>query len=374
MISRYGESLKLEIFGASHEPEIGMTLDGVPAGLSVDPEKLQAFLDRRAPGRNRWSSPRKEKDTPIFRSGIANGQTTGESIQAVILNEDIRKQDYTSLQHLPRPGHADFTAWMKYGTDFDMSGGGPFSGRMTAPMCIAGGMCKQWLEQMNIRIGAHIAWILDIDDNRFDPLCPDLDAVQTDFPVINRTCGTQMQEAIIDAAKNGDSVGGIIECAVIDLPAGLGGPMFDGLEGKLATVLYGIPGIKGVDFGLGFANAHHHGSYTNDCFILQHGEVRTSTNHSGGILGGISTGMPLLFRAAIKPTPSISKPQRTVNLDTMEESVLSISGRHDPCIVPRAVPVVEAAAAIAIFDMILTHHREGAHYGSERITFGNRQN
>ena len=372
MISHYGETLKLSIFGASHEPEIGMTLKQIPAGLAVDMEQLQAFLDRRRPGRNQWSSSRKESDIPHFTSGITDGETNGDPIHAVIFNEDIRKQDYASAGHLPRPGHADFTAWVKYGLDYNMSGGGPFSGRMTAPLCIAGGLCKQWLAQRKIHIGAHIEWIKDIDDNRFDPLSPNLDAVQSDFPVLDRVCGEQMQQAIADAAKNGDSLGGVIECAVVGLPAGLGGPMFEGIEGKLASVLYGIPAVKGVDFGLGFASAHRSGSDTNDAFVLQNGEVRTASNHSGGILGGISTGMPLLFRAAFKPTPSISKPQRTVNLDTMDESVISITGRHDPCIVPRAVPVVEAAAAIAIYDLILTQQQEGAHYGSERIAFGNR--
>lgn len=353
MICHYGDSFKLSIFGTSHGPEIGMTMEGFPAGLSVDMEKLQHFLNRRAPGRSEWSTPRKEADIPHFQSGLTNGCTNGQPIRAVIFNENVRKADYNERKHIPRPGHADYTAWTKFGLDFDMSGGGPFSGRMTAPLCIAGGLCKQWLEQRGIRIGAHIAWIGDIDDNRFDPLRPDLDAVQADFPVINHMCGHQMQQAIAEAKENGNSLGGIIECAATGLPAGIGGPLFHGIEGKIAYAMYGIPAVKGVEFGLGFASAYHPGSYCNDAFSVIAEQVVTQTNHSGGILGGITTGMPLIFRVGFKPTPSIAKPQQSVNLETMEQVTIQVSGRHDPCIVPRAVPVVEAVAAIAIFDMIL---------------------
>ena len=353
MTSSYGENLKLSIFGSSHGPEIGMKLEGIPAGLPVDTDKLQTFLNRRAPGRNEWSTSRKEADVPHFTSGLTEGCTNGESITAVIYNKNVRSRDYEALKHIPRPGHADYAAWMKYGLDFNMSGGGPFSGRMTAPLCIAGGMCKQWLEEMGIRIGAHIAWIADIDDNRFDPVSPNLQAVQNDFPVLDHVCGQQMQEAIAIAKKNGNSLGGIIECAITGLPAGIGGVMFNGVEGKIAQIVYGIPAVKGVDFGLGFACTYHSGNCSNDQFTVVNGKVQTTTNHCGGILGGITNGMPVLFRVAIKPTPSISKPQKSVNLKTMEEVTIQIQGRHDPCIVPRAVPVVEAAAAIAIYDMIL---------------------
>lgn len=349
----YGEYLKLSIFGTSHGPSIGMRLEGIPAGLPVDLEKLQSFLNRRAPGQGPWSTARKEADVPVFESGIADGLTTGEPITATIRNTNVRKADYDELKYIPRPGHADFTAWMKYGLDFDMSGGGPFSGRMTAPMCIAGGLCKQWLEARGIRIGAHIAWIDDIDDNRFDPLNPNLDDIASDFPVLSRICGEQMQEAIAHAKKNGDSVGGMIECAIVGLPAGIGGELFGGFESKIAQIVYAIPAVKGVDFGLGFANMYHPGSYTNDPFAIVNDRIITETNHCGGILGGITTGMPVLFRVAVKPTPSISKRQQSVNLKTMEEVTIQIKGRHDPCIVPRAVPVVEAAAAIAIYDLIL---------------------
>ena len=353
MISHFGDRLKLSVFGSSHGPEIGMTLEGIPAGLAVDLQRLQGFLDRRAPGRTAWSSPRKETDVPHFQNGLTGGHTDGNTIRAVIYNENVQKADYHGLQHIPRPGHADFTAWMKYGPDFDMSGGGPFSGRMTAPLCVAGGMCMQWLEEKGIRIGAHIARIGDIEDNRFDPVSPDLDAVQKDFPVLCPVCGQQMQATVSEAQKAGDSLGGIIECAVTGLPAGIGGPMFGGVESKLSCALYGIPAVKGVDFGLGFSGTHQPGSKANDAFTPENGRIRTQTNNCGGILGGITTGMPVLFRVAIKPTPSIAKPQKSIDLKTMEEVTIKIQGRHDPCIVPRAVPVVEAAAAIAIYDLIL---------------------
>ena len=353
MKSCYGENFKLTIYGASHDARIGMILEGISPGLPVDTERLQAFLGRRAPGQWEWSTARKEADVPYFLSGLQDNLTDGNPIEAVIYNQNVKRSDYQKLAQLPRPGHADFTAWTKYGPDFDMSGGGPFSGRMTAPMCIAGGMCKQWLENRGIRIGAHIARIAKIEDTGFDPIHPDLDGICADFPVLECRCGEQMQKAIANAKADLDSVGGIIECAIVGLPAGLGSHLFGGLEGKIAQILYSIPGVKGVEFGLGFGNADHPGSYTNDPFIVSDGCVRTETNFCGGIQGGISNGMPILFRTAIKPTPSIGKPQKTVDLKTMEEVTLKIHGRHDPCIVPRAVPVVEAAAAIAIYDLIL---------------------
>ena len=355
MSSTYGESLKLSIFGQSHGPAIGMTLDGIPAGLPVDTEKLQTFLNRRAPGQNDWSTPRKEEDRPEFLGGILDGYTCGAPIAAVIYNKNTRSGDYANLMDCPRPGHADYTAQMKYGGFQDAAGGGHFSGRLTAPLCIAGGLCKQWLEEMGIRIGAHIAWIDDIDDNRFNPLAPQLDQIRTDFPVLDAICGEQMQEVIAKAKKQGDSVGGIIECAITGLPAGLGEPMFGGVESRIAQIVYGIPAVKGVEFGLGFIASCRNGSKCNDEFVVQNGEIKTVTNNCGGILGGITTGMPVLFRTAFKPTPSISKSQQSISLSKMKNQNLHIKGRHDPCIVPRAVPVVEAAAAIAIYDLILSN-------------------
>lgn len=353
MSSTYGENLKLSIFGQSHGAGIGMTLDGIPAGLPVDLELLQGFLNRRAPGQNDWSTPRKEEDRPEFLAGILAGFTCGAPIAAVIYNTNTRSRDYSNLKDIPRPGHADYTAQIKYGGFQDVAGGGHFSGRITAPLCIAGGLCKQWLEAKGIRIGAHIAAIAGIPDVSFDPLKPELDAVNTDFPVISPEAGAKMREVIAAARADRDSVGGIIECAVTGLPAGLGDPMFGGMESRIAQIVYGIPAVKGMEFGLGFGVAQCRGSENNDAFSLENGKIVTKTNHSGGILGGITNGMPLLFRAAVKPTPSIAKPQQSVSLSRMELQSLEVKGRHDPCIVPRAVPVVEAAAAIAIYDMIL---------------------
>ena len=353
MSSTYGENLKLSIFGQSHGAAIGMTLDGIPAGLPVDLERLQAFLNRRAPGQNDFSTPRREEDRPEFLSGLLDGHTCGAPIAAVIRNTNTRSGDYADLRDCPRPGHADYTAQVKYGGNQDSAGGGHFSGRLTAPLCIAGGLCKQWLEARGIRIGAHIAAIADVQDTPFDPLYPRLDAVHEDFPVLDAAAGEKMRKAVADAKQEQDSVGGIIECAVTGLPAGLGEPMFGGVENRIAQIVYGIPAVKGVEFGLGFAAAALRGSQNNDGFCIRDGRVATETNHCGGILGGITNGMPVLFRVAVKPTPSISRPQHSVSLSRGAERELVIKGRHDPCIVPRAVPVVEAAAAVALLDLLL---------------------
>ena len=338
MSSTYGENLKLSIFGQSHGPAIGMTLDGIPAGLPVNLETLQAFLNRRAPGQNDWSTPRKEEDRPEFLGGILDGYTCGAPIAAVIYNKNTRSGDYENLKDCPRPGHADYTAQVKYGGFQDAAGGGHFSGRLTAPLCIAGGLCKQWLSQMGIEIAAHIQSIGRIKDTAFDPVDPDLQKVSTDFPVLDPVCGKQMQDEIAKARSVGDSVGGSIQCAVTGLPAGLGEPMFGGVENRIAQIVYGIPAVKGISFGDSCLNCR--GSEYNDSFLMQGVAVRTKTNHCGGILGGITNGMPVIFEVSIKPTASIAQPQETLNLATGDTSVLQIKGRHDPCIVPRAVPVV----------------------------------
>jgi chorismate synthase len=355
MSSTYGESLKLSIFGQSHGPAIGMVLDGIPAGLPVNTEKLQAFLNRRAPGQNDWSTPRKEEDRPEFLGGILDGYTCGAPIAAVIYNQNTRSGDYSNLKDCPRPGHADYTAQVKYGGFQDAAGGGHFSGRLTAPLCIAGGLCKQWLEEMGIRIGAHIYMIAGCEDRKFDPLHPDLDDIATDFPVIDPLSGEEMKQRIHNAHTHGNSVGGMIECAITGLPAGLGEPMFGGVENRIAQIVYGIPAVKGVVFGDELTFAYDTGSEMNDVFCQANGKIITASNHAGGILGGITTGMPVIFRTIMKPTPSIAIPQQTVNLKTGEATTLQVKGRHDPCIVPRAVPVVEAAAAIAIYDLILSN-------------------
>ncbi|MBQ3192097.1 MAG: chorismate synthase [Oscillospiraceae bacterium] len=363
MSSTYGESLKLTIFGQSHGSAIGMTLDGIPAGLGVDLEKLRAFLNRRAPGQNDWSTPRKEEDRPEFLSGIVDGFTCGAPIAAMIRNKNTRSGDYANLKDSPRPGHADYTAQIKYGGFQDAAGGGHFSGRLTAPVCIAGGLCKQWLEELGIVITARIVSIGgEWDETVLDPVNPDLSGICADFPVLCAEAGERMRRTIALAKAEGDSVGGIIECCITGLPAGLGEPMFGGVESRIAQIVYGIPAVKGVEFGAGFACAHMRGSRNNDEFTVQNSLVRTLTNHAGGILGGITNAMPVIFRAAIKPTPSISRPQQSISLEMNQNRQLTVQGRHDPCIVPRAVPVMEAAAAIAVYDLILsntqTHRRK----------------
>ncbi len=353
MSSTYGENLKLSIFGQSHGPAIGMTLDGIPAGYPVDTEKLQTFLNRRSPGQNDWSTPRKEEDRPEFLSGLFEGHTCGAPIAAVIHNKNTRSGDYSNLRDCPRPGHADYTAQIKYGGFQDSAGGGHFSGRLTAPLCIAGGLCIQWLEEMDIHIAARIYAIGGEQDDSMDLVNPQLESIRKDFPVLSPSAGERMRTVIAQAKSEGDSVGGMVECYITGLPAGLGEPMFGGVESRIAQIIYGIPAVKAVEFGAGLEVAGIFGSQYNDPFVMENGAVQTLTNHAGGILGGITNGMPVIFRAAFKPTPSISLPQRSVSLSRVENQELTVKGRHDPSIVPRAVPVVEAAAAIAIFDLIL---------------------
>ena len=353
MSSMYGLKLKLSVFGQSHSPAIGMTLDGIPAGLPVDMEALQTFLNRRAPGQNAYSTARREEDRPEFISGIVNGYTCGAPITAIIVNRNTRSSDYQNLMDSPRPGHADYTAQMKYHGFQDVAGGGHFSGRLTAPLCIAGGLCLQWLSAQGIQIGAHIRSIAGIEDQVPDRLYPELSRISKDFPVFSAEAGQKMREAIADARADGDSVGGTISCYAIGLPVGLGAPMFDGMENRIAQIVFGIPAVKGLEFGSGFSSARLLGSENNDAYTMEDGVVKTVTNHAGGILGGITTGMPLAFTVAIKPTPSIAKQQQSISFSQNTVVPLSVHGRHDPCIVPRAVPVVEAAAAIAIFDAFL---------------------
>lgn len=358
MSSTYGENLKLSIFGQSHGPAIGMTLDGIPAGLPVDLAELKAFLSRRAPGRNAYSTPRAESDSPEFLGGVLDGYTCGAPIAAVIYNQNTRSGDYSNLKDCPRPGHADYTAQVKYFGYQDVAGGGHFSGRLTAPLCIAGGLCKQWLASEGIQIGAHIDKIYGIRDTAFDPMEPQLNAVNEVFPVLDAGIGEQMRQAIAEARALGDSVGGSVECAVTGLPVGLGDPMFGGMESRIASIVYGIPAVKSVGFGIGDTVSSIRGSENNDAYAIKNGRVQTTTNRAGGILGGITNGMPLIFRVAFKPTPSIAVEQQSISLTRMEETSLQVAGRHDPCIVPRAVPVVEAAAAIAIYDAYLTWRRD----------------
>lgn len=368
MSSEFGKILRVSIFGQSHGKAIGVNIDGLPAGESIDLEILNQFLDRRKPGKNPMSTARKETDLPVFLSGIEfidnleTGVTCGAPLCAVIANSDQHSSDYAGLTDNPRPGHADYTAWMKWHGHADMRGGGHFSGRLTAPLCVAGGIAKQILARRNIFVGAHLYSVGKIQDEHF-PLYPTEklfnQVAEKEFPVLNHHAGEEMQQEILAAKQDLDSIGGVIECAAIGMPSGLGAPMFDGIENRLATALFGIPAVKGVEFGAGFQASTMHGSENNDAFIIDNktGKICTESNHAGGILGGISTGMPIVLRVAVKPTPSIGKKQKTICLSKQENTELTIQGRHDPCIAHRAVPVVEAVTAIVLLDLYL----EGNH-------------
>ncbi len=356
MATTYGKNIKLSIYGGSHDERIGMILSGIPSGISINLEKLQDFMKRRAPGQNAYSTKRREPDIPVFLSGLSDGVTNGDDIHAVIYNTNHRSGDYSSLYDIPRPSHADYTARIKYGEEVDLRGGGHFSGRLTAPMCIAGGICLQILESKNIFIGAHIHSIADVCDTDFDPVNLKKDAfdmcLSHTFPTLDIAKGEKMQAKIEEARLSLDSVGGVIECSAIGLPVGLGEHMFDGVEGRISGIMFGIPGVKGIEFGLGFGSSRLLGSQNNDFFVTDGKTIKTKTNNCGGILGGMTNGMPLTFKVALKPTPSIGKTQESVSLSRMENVTLEVGGRHDPCIVPRAVPVIEAACAVAIYDML----------------------
>ncbi|MBQ3077722.1 MAG: chorismate synthase [Clostridia bacterium] len=349
MSSSCGERLRLTIFGQSHGPAVGVTIEGLPPGLKVDREALTRFLARRAPGQNEWSTARREADLPEFLSGLADGRTCGVPLTAVLRNDNARPADYAPFRDTPRPGHADYTGRIKYRDCEDAAGGGHFSGRLTAPLCLAGGLALQWLAGEGITVISRIRRIAEVED----PAPLRGSTADKPFPVVSDEAGERMKARIAEARAEGDSVGGIVECAVLGLPAGLGDPMFDGMENRIARLVFGIPAVKGLEFGAGFAAAAMRGSECNDPFVVKDGRVRTATNHAGGILGGITTGMPLTFRVAFKPTPSIAKEQDTVSLSAMAPAKLKITGRHDPCIVPRAVPCVEAAAALAVADALL---------------------
>lgn len=363
MSSRIGNILSVCIFGESHSDAIGCVIEGLPAGLPVDTEELQRFLDRRAPGRSATATARREPDAPQFLSGLFEGHTTGAPLAALIPNTNTRSQDYDALRRIPRPGHADLPARLRYGNWHDVRGGGHFSGRLTAPLCIAGGIALQALASLGIEIAAHIANLgpAGIADEPLDAMAPDraqLAALAAhDFPCISTDAAVRMQDAILAAKRDKDSVGGIIECAAYGFPAGVGDPMFDGLENRIARIAFGIPAVKGVDFGAGFAAAYLTGSQNNDPYRMVDGTPRPVSNNAGGILGGISTGLPLIWQMAVKPTPSIGREQPSVDIDAETDTELIVRGRHDPCIVPRAVPVAEAACALALMDALLEDGR-----------------
>lgn len=357
MSSEFGNKLKVSIFGQSHGEAIGCVVSGFPAGEDIDMDALNRFLERRRGGKNKHSTARAEADRPEFVSGVYDEKTCAFPLCAIIKNADTRSRDYSALKNTPRPGHADLSAFFKWGESADMRGGGHFSGRLTAPLCVAGGIAKQILERRGVFIGAHVLKIAGVSDEAFPMLtdCALFDEIaQKPIPVIDDCAGDKMLMEIEKARLALDSVGGIVECAITGVPEGLGDPMFDGAENRLAGAIFGIPAVKGVEFGEGFRSADLRGSENNDEFFFdENGRVQAKTNRAGGILGGITTGMPITLRAAFKPTPSIAQRQKTVNLETRENTEIEISGRHDPCVVIRAVPVVEAVCALVILDMLL---------------------
>lgn len=358
-MNTWGENLKISIFGESHGNGIGIIADGIPSGIKIEEDFIKSEMRRRAPGQSLLATSRKEADRVEILSGVKDGHTSGTPICGIIRNTNTISRDYQP--EMIRPGHADFTGFCRYGKNFDYRGGGYFSGRLTAPLVFAGALAKLALMQKSIFIGAHIAQIYGIKDAAFDPVnltkTDLLRAGEKDFPVLDDAQGEKMQAAILNARENLNSVGGVIECAVTGLPAGLGSPFFGSAESRLASILFSIPAVKGVEFGEGFGFAGMTGKDANDEFYTDGTEIKTYTNHNAGINGGISNGMPLIFRAAVKPTASISQPQRTVDLEKMENVTHVIKGRHDPCIVPRANVVVESAAALTVLDLYLDGRR-----------------
>jgi chorismate synthase len=356
MSSIWGNKLKISIFGESHGEAIGVTIDGLPSGIELDLNAIEDFMQRRCANGLPWATKRKEADKPRIISGFYKGRTTGTPLCAIIENSDTRSEDYNSLTVTPRPGHADLTATARYGGHQDPRGGGHFSGRLTAPLVFAGAVCRQILEIKKVYIFGHISSIKDLEDYRFDSLTRDFkslrDLAANPFPVLNQDIRQSMIDEIEKCRMDLDSCGGTVECMAAGMPAGTGDPIFGGMESRIASIMFSIPAVKGVEFGLGFASTKINGSQNNDTpRISDNGNsIYYTSNNAGGIEGGICNGMPIVCRVAFKPTPSIAKEQDTIDLDEMKNVRFSVKGRHDPCVVPRAVPVVEAAMAIALLD------------------------
>lgn len=357
MSSAIGDKIKLSIFGESHGEAIGCVIDGLPAGIKLDLDKIYLDMARRAPGKDKTSTPRLEKDEPHILSGVIGNVTTGAPLCAVIQNTNTKSGDYSNLMTVPRPSHSDYPAYVKYSGYNDIRGGGHFSGRLTAPLVFAGAAAKQILAQKGVTVGAHIKQIGGVRDALADYNDISVELLKklssSCFSLIDENVESDMRKEIEKARLNLDSVGGIIECFAVGLPVGVGGNMFDTVEGKLASILFGVPAVKGVEFGLGFGFADKNASDVNDEYEIKDGNVATLTNNNGGVLGGMTNGSPIAVSVAIKPTPSISKKQRSVNLQTMQNEELEIHGRHDPCIVVRAVPVIESAVALGLLDLMM---------------------
>ncbi|HZJ99405.1 MAG TPA: chorismate synthase [Tissierellaceae bacterium] len=357
MGSIFGNNIKVSLFGESHGKAIGVNIDGLPPGLKLNMDNIRQELARRSPGKDRLSTERRETDEFEILSGYFNDRTTGTPLCAIIRNEDIKSLDYDKIKDLMRPSHADYSGHIKYHGYNDYRGGGHFSGRLTAPLVFAGAIAKEILRKEEISIGSHIKSIGHIEDISFDYVDINIETIKhlnkSEFPVLEDSKEKEMKDLIIKTKKEGDSIGGTIETAIINLPAGLGSPYFDALDANLAKLIFSVPGVKGLEFGAGFNISKIKGSEANDEMYIKDGRVRTYTNNSGGLVGGISNGMPIIFRSAIKPTSSIAKRQRTVDIGKAIDSSISIEGRHDPCIVQRVLPVVDAVAAIAIVDLLI---------------------
>ena len=353
----FGLNIKMSIYGESHGKAIGVVLDGLPPGLALDEEAISREMARRAPGQSALTTARKEKDAVEIQSGFFNGYTTGTPLCARIANSDQHSKDYSILKDKMRPGHGDYAGYVRYQGYNDYRGGGHFSARLTAPLVFAGAVAKQALAQYGITVGAHILRIHDITEPGFNPLGESEATLKTidakSFPVINDNIGEQMQNCILTAKGVLNSVGGVIELMAINLPAGLGEPYFDSVESRLSQILFSVPAVKGIEFGEGFGFAQLTGAEANDQMHYEEGKVRCYTNHNGGITGGLTNGMPLVFRVAMKPTPSISREQKTVSLAEQSDTTLTVVGRHDPCIVQRAVPVIEAVTAWTLWDLLI---------------------
>ena len=353
----YGMNIKMAIYGESHGVSIGLVIDGVPPGLKLDLEQIEKEMARRAPGKNQLSTQRKESDSFAIQSGFFEGYTTGTPLCVVIKNSDQHSKDYSILKDKMRPGHADYAGFVRYQGFNDYRGGGHFSGRLTAPLVFMGAVAKQALAQAGILVGAHILQIADIKEENFNPLGIEdkkiVELAGKDFAVMDDAIGEKMQAKILEAKAELNSVGGVIEAMVTNVPAGLGAPYFDSVESRLSHALFSVPAVKGVEFGDGFGISGMTGVDANDQLHYEEGKVVAETNHNGGITGGITNGMPVIFRVAIKPTPSISREQKTISLQEKCDTTLTIVGRHDPCIVQRAVPVIEAVTAWTMWDLLL---------------------
>lgn len=357
MSSIIGNKFKISLFGESHGKCVGVVIDGMPPGFEIDMAKLKSFLDRRRPGSSKLATPRSEKDKPVFMSGLKENVSTGFPLCVIIENEDKKSSDYDNLKNIPRPSHCDYTALLKYGGFADLNGSGHMSGRLTAAICIAGGIAKQMLESMGVFVGAHLYAVGDVKDKQYDLVNLDVETLKktdnTDFPAIDENQSEEMKELIQITKEDKDSIGSIIEIGVVGIPKAVGKPIFNTVEGRLSQMAFSIPGVKGVEFGMGFDCAKLKGSKHNDDYMVVDGKIQTSTNNSSGIVSGMTNGMPIVYRCAFKPTASIGKVQTSVNLKTMKEEKLLIEGRHDPCIGVRAVSVMEAATSLVLIDMIM---------------------